>query len=167
LKNNSPVTVSYPDEKPKPVDKRTPFQKAANYPISEHEQIDELAKDANSEPWKSKGSVASMRGTKTMKSASHSGDCSCSRCVTKQNKKMTKEDVINATVARFTPEDFTPPTLGEKFEQLVASLDENIALDLVGLYESLNMDNKAEMVAHMSTKDGMNKLIDFIINGGE
>lgn len=98
--------------------------------------------------------------------AMHDSSCTCASCMTRRGKKMTKEDVINATVARFTSEDFTPPTLEEKFSRAVEGINEHFALALVGLYESLNTDNKEEMVALMSTKEGMNKLIDFAINNG-
>ena len=116
-------------------------------------------------PMGKKMAIATSQAKKIAEAA-HDASCTCSSCMTKQGKKMTKEDVINAAIARFMPEDYVLPTLEEKFTRAVDGLNERFALALVGLYESLNTDNKEEMVALMSTKEGMNKLIDFAINNG-
>jgi hypothetical protein len=115
-------------------------------------------------PMGKKMAIATATAKKVAEEAMHGPSCTCSACMTKRGKRMTKEDVINSAVARFMPEDFTPPTLEEKFTRAIDGLSEQMALTLVGLYESLNTDNKEEMVALMSTKEGMNKLIDFAIN---
>jgi len=82
--------------------------------------------------------------------------------------RMTKEDIINRTIEKYMPEDYTPPSLEEQLLAKIEHLPEAHAVTLLALFDSLNEDNKSTMLDTVETEEGINGLLDFAIqNRGE
>jgi hypothetical protein len=82
--------------------------------------------------------------------------------------KLTKEDIINRAIENYMPEDYTPPSLDEQFIAKIEHLSEAHAVTLLGLFDSLNEDNKITMISTVDTDEGIKSLLDFAIqNRGE
>lgn len=85
-------------------------------------------------------------------------------------KKLTKEDIINRTIEKYMPEvaDIKPLTMEERLSKKLDGLSENHTALLFSLFTNLNEDNQMKMIEACSDKDGINELIDFALeNRGE
>lgn len=80
------------------------------------------------------------------------------------NGKLTKEDIINRAIEKYMPEDYTPPSLEERFLDKIVDLPEAHAVTLLALFDSLNEENKMTMIESVETEEGVNALLDFAIN---
>lgn len=84
-------------------------------------------------------------------------------------KKLTKEDVINRTIAKYVPEDVELPSMEER---LVAKLQDRISEShietLLDLFSELTEQNQMAMLDTIETQEGINGLLDFALeNRGE
>jgi hypothetical protein len=85
-------------------------------------------------------------------------------------KKLTKEDIINRTIEKYMPEvaDIKPLTMEERLAKKLDGLSESHTTLLFSLFTNLNEDNQMKMIEACSDKDGINELIDFALeNRGE
>jgi hypothetical protein len=85
-------------------------------------------------------------------------------------KKLTKEDIINRTIEKYMPEvaDIKPLTMEERLAKKLDGLSEGHTALLFSLFTNLNEDNQMKMIEACSDKDGINELIDFALeNRGE
>lgn len=89
--------------------------------------------------------------------------------IAKAVDRLTKEDVINRTIAKYVPEDVELPSMEER---LVAKLQDQISeghiLTLLDLFSDLSEQNQMAMLDTIETQEGINSLIDFALdNRGE
>jgi hypothetical protein len=85
-------------------------------------------------------------------------------------KKLTKEDIINRTIEKYMPEvaDIKPLTMEERLAKKLDGLSEGHTTLLFSLFTNLNEDNQMKMIEACSDRDGINELIDFALeNRGE
>lgn len=85
-------------------------------------------------------------------------------------KKLTKEDIINRTIEKYMPEvaDIKPLTMEERLAKRLDGLSESHMALLFSLFTNLNEDNQIKMIEACSDRDGINELIDFALeNRGE
>ena len=77
-------------------------------------------------------------------------------------KKLTKEDIINRTIEKYVPEDikFTPE---ERLLKRINGLSETHVNALLGLFEDLNKDNQNKMIETAETRDGINQILNFVL----
>jgi hypothetical protein len=80
-------------------------------------------------------------------------------------KKLTKEEIINRAIDKYMPEleTYVPMTQEEKLVAKLEHLPEAHVLMLLGLYETLNENNRNKMMNAIDTPEGINSLIDFAI----
>jgi len=76
--------------------------------------------------------------------------------------KLTKEDVINLTIAKYVPEDlkYTPE---ERLLKRLNGLSEAHINTMLGLFEDLNKDNQNKMIETVSTEAGINQILNFVL----
>lgn len=81
-------------------------------------------------------------------------------------QKVTKEHVINNAIEKFMPEleDYKPMAQEEKLVAKLDGLSESHIHLLLGLFGSLNEENKSKMLDAVNTREGINSLIDFALN---
>jgi hypothetical protein len=85
-------------------------------------------------------------------------------------KKLTKEDIINRTIEKYMPEvaDIKALTMEERLAKKLDGLSESHTALLFSLFTNLNEDNQIKMIESCSDRDGINDLIDFALeNRGE
>jgi hypothetical protein len=80
-------------------------------------------------------------------------------------KKLTKEDIINRTIEKYMPEvaDIKPLTMEERLAKKLDGLSEGHTTLLFSLFTNLNEDNQMKMIEACSDRDGINELIDFAL----
>ena len=76
--------------------------------------------------------------------------------------KLTKEDIINRAVEKYVPEDikFTPE---ERLLKRLNGLSEAHVQTLLGLFEDLNKDNQNKMIETVETSEGINQILNFVL----
>jgi hypothetical protein len=76
--------------------------------------------------------------------------------------KLTKEDIINRAVEKYVPEEikFTPE---ERLLKRLNGLSEAHVLTLMGLFEDLNKDNQNKMIETVETSEGINQILNFVL----
>lgn len=77
-------------------------------------------------------------------------------------KKLTKEDVINRAVEKYVPEElkFTPE---ERLLKRINGLSEAHVNTILGLFEALNKDNQNKMIETAETREGINQILNFVL----
>ena len=80
-------------------------------------------------------------------------------------KKLTKEDIINRTIEKYMPEvaDIKPLTMEERLAKKLDGLSEGHTALLFSLFTNLNEDNQLKMIDTCEDRDGINQLIDFAL----
>lgn len=80
-------------------------------------------------------------------------------------KKLTKEDIINRTIDKYMPEvaDIKPLTMEERLAKKLDGLSESHTAILFSLFTNLNEDNQIKMLATCEDMEGINQLIDFAL----
>jgi hypothetical protein len=80
-------------------------------------------------------------------------------------KKLTKEDIINRTIEKYMPEvaDIKPLTMEERLAKKLEGLSESHIALLFSLFTNLNEDNQMKMIEACADRDGINDLIDFAL----
>lgn len=80
-------------------------------------------------------------------------------------KKLTKEDIINRTIDKYMPEANEVKTLSmeERLAKKLDGLSESHTALLFSLFENLNEDNKLKMLVTCEDMEGINQLIDFAL----
>lgn len=80
-------------------------------------------------------------------------------------KKLTKEDIINRTIDKYMPEANEVKTLSmeERLAKKLDGLSESHTALLFSLFENLNEDNQIKMLATCEDMEGINQLIDFAL----
>jgi hypothetical protein len=76
--------------------------------------------------------------------------------------KLTKEDIINRTVEKYVPEEikYTPE---ERLLKRINGLSETHVHTLLGLFEDLNKDNQNKMIETVETREGINQILNFVL----
>jgi hypothetical protein len=76
--------------------------------------------------------------------------------------KLTKEDIINRTIEKYVPEDlkFTPE---ERLLKRLDGLSETHVTAILGLFEDLNKDNQNKMIETVETREGINQILNFVL----
>jgi hypothetical protein len=76
--------------------------------------------------------------------------------------KLTKEDVINRAVEKYVPEElkFTPE---ERLLKRINGLSEAHVGTILGLFEALNKDNQNKMIETVETREGINQILNFVL----
>ena len=82
--------------------------------------------------------------------------------ITRATDKLTKEDIINRVVEKYVPEEikFTPE---ERLLKRLNGLSEAHVLTLMGLFEDLNKDNQNKMIETVETSEGINQILNFVL----
>lgn len=77
-------------------------------------------------------------------------------------KKLTKEDIINRTIDKYVPEEakYTPE---ERLLKRINGLSEAHVQTLLGLFEDLNKDNQNKMIETVETREGINQILNFVL----
>lgn len=141
-----------------------------NMATEEVEELDELSKatmgsyiNKAAERIGTKGVSAGLRIAADEKSSKNFKDMGKrQKGIARAVGKLTKEDIINRAVAKYVPEDlkFTPE---ERLLKRLNGLSEAHINTMLGLFEDLNKDNQNKMIETVSTEDGINQILNFVL----
>jgi hypothetical protein len=85
--------------------------------------------------------------------------------ILKASKKLTKEDIVISAINKYLPEEFEVPSLEDRLSANIANIPTTFAEAITTLFQDLSEANKANLVETTSTQEGLNSLVDFIIEG--
>jgi len=77
--------------------------------------------------------------------------------------KLTKEDIINKAIERYIPEEVEPVSTEEYIVAIMEDYSVNHIHTILELYDSLSENNQITMLETLDTENGINKLLDFVI----
>lgn len=82
-----------------------------------------------------------------------------------KKKKLTKEDVINKVVDKYSKSEIVETSIEDKIIESLDGFSESTVNRLMSLYNVLSESNQNRFLDMVKTKEGINSLIDLSLEG--